>query len=337
MTIVDRLLGGLVIEIFIAQILYGISTAQTYVYMLNSKNDAKLLKLMVYTVWVLETAHTVFISHLIYHYVITSFGNLPNVNFIVWSTGAAWISELLIIVLVQCFYLRRVWILSERSYALTLFPTLLLIARFVFGAGTSVLLYMVPTWSEFHEKPGPMATISGGLSFSVAVDFVIAAILFFYLRRGQSESSYTKSSGVIRICMVYAVNTGALTMIVSILILVTFLLMKNSLAFAGLASVASKLYANSFLGTLNARHFLRRKTEESRWQLDHCSKQQPTLRQIEIYQQTTMTVEHDSGRKMVTYNNSPLAEIYKASDLTASREGTTLPAEEHGLQYVVAI
>jgi len=289
----------------------------------------------------LETAHTVFLIHVLYHYTITSFGNLLDVNFITWSIGVAFASELVIIVLVQSFYIRRVWILSDRSYVLTGITALLLLARTAFGLGTSVLLYMVPTWSEFHSEHGPMTTISGGLSFSVAVDFVIAAILVFYLRRGQSETNFSKTHDIIRICMVYAVNTGALTMIVSILILVTFILVKNSLLFAGLALIASKLYANSFLGTLNARHLLRRKNDTSNRQQSRATgSHSHTLRQIEIYQQTTKTVEHDNGRA-VTFHEDPLAEIYKAADLDGSLENST-PMTEHYIsddtyEYKVAV
>lgn len=294
----DRLLGGYLITICGALILYGLCTAQSYIYMLNCKEDGRLLKSVVLIVWILESAHTGFVIHMTYHYTITAGGSILGINEIVWSVGAAFISELLIIILVQCFYLRRVWILSKQSYIIVGFTSLLLVVRTAFGLGTSVLLYIVPTWTQFHEQHGPMTTISGGLSFSVAVDLIITSFLVFYFRRGQTETKFRMTHDIIRICMVYAVNTGALTMIVSMLILVTFCLVKNSLLFAGLTLIASKLYANSFLGTLNARQILRRKNEEAHWQDTPLTGSLPSaLKPIKIYQETIKTVENDSGQR----------------------------------------
>jgi len=295
MDTLDQLLGGYLVAVCGALILYGLCTAQSYIYTLNSKDDHKLLRFTVLIVWVLETVHTALLIHMLYYYIITGVANPLKEDLLVWSVGASFMSELAIVVIVQSFYIWRVWILSKRSYVLVSVTSTLLLVRAAFALGTSVLLYTVPSWSEFHLRHGPMITISGGLSFSVAVDFIIASLLVYYLRRGQSESPFSSTHDVIRICMAYAVNTGALTMIVSVCILATFRLVKNSLLFAGFTLVASKLYANSFLGTLNARELLRRRTE--------CNWQEPplpdghshALRQIKIYQETTKTIKKDNG------------------------------------------
>jgi len=300
MDTLERLLGGYLVAVCGALILYGLCTAQSYLYMLNSKDDHILLQTTVLVVWVLETAHTAFVIHMLYYYTITSATNLLGEDLIVWSVGAAFISELVIIVLVQGFYIRRVWILSKRSYVLVIVTSTLLLVRAAFGLGTSVLLYTVPSWSEFQLRRAPKITINGGLSCSVVVDFIIAALLVFYLRRGQLQSRFRKTHDVIRICMAYAVNTGAVTMMVSIFILATFRLVKESLLFAGLTLVASKLYANSFLGTLNAREMLRRKNEIN-WQEAPLSESHShALRQIAIYQNSMKTSKVDDGHYIPT-------------------------------------
>ncbi|KAI0070273.1 hypothetical protein K474DRAFT_1670259 [Panus rudis PR-1116 ss-1] len=54
----------------------------------------------------------------------------------------------------------------------------------------------------------------------------------------------------------YSVNTGAIPMVVSISIAVTFIKLKKSVTFAALDILVGRTYANSFLGTLNARRIL---------------------------------------------------------------------------------
>ncbi|KAI0079162.1 hypothetical protein K474DRAFT_1705835 [Panus rudis PR-1116 ss-1] len=306
------LLGGFVIEVCFALILYGIITAQTYMYSFNSKEDPAIMKYTVASVWILETAHTVFVTHMLYHYTITNYGNLPEVGKIIWSAGASVFAEvrntyflyaatnkaaqMLIVMLVQGFYIRRVWILSGRSILLTFITGFFLTARVgmsqskpsivelsvaeddffpqAFGTATGGLTYYVGTWASFRTRRAPLFTLGCGLALSAVVDFLIAAILIFYLRKG--HSGFKSTDGVIRSLMAYAVNTGAVTMLVSLVIVLTFVFIKDSILFAGFVLMASKrrfavtrnelvlivvhptVYANSFLGTLNSRRTLSR-------------------------------------------------------------------------------
>ncbi|KAK7693110.1 hypothetical protein QCA50_002676 [Cerrena zonata] len=82
-------MGGLIMELCIALILYGVTTAQAYVYLLNCKKDPWWLKLMVAAVWVLETVHTAFMLRQIYYYTIISFGDFESIAKIDWSIGVS--------------------------------------------------------------------------------------------------------------------------------------------------------------------------------------------------------------------------------------------------------
>ncbi|CAL1710745.1 unnamed protein product, partial [Somion occarium] len=145
---------------------------------------------------------------------------------------------------------------SNHSIWLTFLTSILLLARVAFGLATSALTYVVGTWPAFRAEKGPLFTLSCRLALSAAVDLAIALILIFYLKHGQT--GFNSTDNVIRSLMVYAVNTGAITMIVSLAVVLTFIFLKESLLFAGLVTMA--IYANSFLGTLNTRQILRKKT-----------------------------------------------------------------------------
>lgn len=256
---IESLLAGFVIETCLALILYGILIAQTYVYFLNSgKTDSPSVRALVLVLCILESCHTVFAIHLMYTYTILRFGDLAGVGRIVWSGGASVLTEMLIVSFVQGFYVRRVWIISKRWLPLTLVTGGLLVLRVAFGLATSALTYHLKTWASFRQEKSALFTLSFGLGVSALVDLLIASILIFYLHRGQS--GFASTDGIVKAIMAYLVNTGAITMAVSLATVLTFVFLKSSLVFAGLVIMASKLYANSLLGTLNARQVLRNRS-----------------------------------------------------------------------------
>ncbi|CAL1703626.1 unnamed protein product [Somion occarium] len=234
---VPGVLGGFIVSECFAILLYGIMVAQAYVYMLNCKGDGPLLKSVVAAVALLETLHTAFIIHIIYTYAIEDFGNLEATGAITWSTASCVLIEMLVVGLVQGFYIFRIWIISGGSLVLTIVTSILLFARVTFGLGTSALLIKFKFYSTFRAQFGPLVTFTCGLSLAVAVDVLIAAILVYYLIR--DKPGFKATENVVRTLVVYF----------------------ESLIFGGMVLIASKLYSNSFLGTLNARQMLRRKTQ----------------------------------------------------------------------------
>ncbi|KAF9810701.1 hypothetical protein IEO21_06835 [Rhodonia placenta] len=227
MTAVERIEGAFIMELAITVMLYGITTTQAHFYWWSYPQDAKLIKRIVLIVWILETVHTVFCLHLMYNYTIVDFGSLEHVVNLVWSS------------------LQRSFKVSDRNVVITVIPAILLFVRV-----------------EFHSSLGPrvsthgvsIITITFGLVLSAVVDLVIAALLIYYLQSNQSLSQRTHH--IISSLQAYVINTGALTMIVSIAIVLTFALINGSFLFLGLVEIQSKLYANSFLATLNARQHL---------------------------------------------------------------------------------
>ncbi|KAI0077925.1 hypothetical protein K474DRAFT_1706956 [Panus rudis PR-1116 ss-1] len=259
-----ELMGAFLLEIcvtlivgFVLGSLYGITIAQTYIYFLSAHEDGKWMKGLISFVTLLETLHTVTTIHMAYTYTIDDFGNIAAIGEIVWSTGVCALSGIILVVFVQGFYIRRIWILSRNNIWLTSIVSFFLFLRVSFGFATSILTYTLGTWPAFRASVGTMFTLTTGLSLSAFVDLQIALILMYYLRSGRT--GFKPTDRLIEQLMAYAVNTGLITMLCSVAIVLTFAFLKNSLAFAGLVQMSSKLYANSLLGTLNARGVLRNK------------------------------------------------------------------------------
>ncbi|CAL1703521.1 unnamed protein product [Somion occarium] len=233
---IPALLGPIAITACIALLIYGVTVVQAYAYVLNYKKDDTWVKSLVYGVAFFET-------------------DLLAIVHIPWTVPTVFLINCGITILVQGFYIRRIWILSNRSLALLILLITILTLRIGFAIATFAFFVKLDTWQSFRDQTGPLVTISTGLGLAVLMDMCVAGLLIYYLVRGRS--GLRRTDGIISFLIAYSVNTGLLSMAVSIAIVFTFAFMKESLIFAGLNLIAGKLYANSLLGTLNARQVLR--------------------------------------------------------------------------------
>ncbi|CAL1703592.1 unnamed protein product [Somion occarium] len=250
-----EVLGSSEIASCVAIVLYGIVVVQAYVYFLHYKEDPRWLKGLVGAVTFLETLHSVLIIHILYTFGVTDFGHLEFVQSITWSVAVSLLIDLCIIATVQGFYIRRIWILSNRSIWLVVILSTILFTRISFGIATFTLMLTLDNWLSFRQEIGPLFTVAFGIALALFMDFLIASVLIFYLLR--NRSGLRRTDHIVTFLIAYAVNTGAITMVVSAAIVFTFVFLKSSLLFAGLNIASGKLYANSLLGTLNARQILR--------------------------------------------------------------------------------
>ncbi|KAK7681773.1 hypothetical protein QCA50_015120 [Cerrena zonata] len=256
MPTISEILTGLIFGVGMGLVLYGVSMAQAYVYMLNCENDPTWMKWLVAVVSILETAHTAFLFRELYTYSVTAIENPLTLGVIDWSIGTTLLSSNVIACLVEGFYVRRQWILSK-SWLLTLGTSFLLFARVAVHFTVSIETFFYPTWTAFHQKPFLNVLVQTTLALAAAVDAVVAISMVYFLRR--EKGTITGAKGIITWMMMYAVHSGLILMAASLVVVLTFVTMKDSLTFAGFIAIIGKLYSNSLLGTLNARQVFRSK------------------------------------------------------------------------------
>ncbi|TFK91573.1 hypothetical protein K466DRAFT_482495 [Polyporus arcularius HHB13444] len=259
-----EIMGGLLITVFVACILYGMTTLQTFIYSQRSNNDSRVLRWLVFAVWVLETLHTAFCIKFIYGYLVSGFGDILNFVRVDWGVGVSTRSlrQVLVGLCVQGYYIWRVWIVSGKAVMWTITMALCSsISMLIIAIGSAALSYMIPDWVRLRNLASGLATVSGGLGCAALVDILVALTLTFYLKRGtlwETGSFYQQQSNtMVNKILLYTVNTGALTGTASIACVIMFAGKKDSLLFLGFFAIQTKLYANSFLGSLNARGHIR--------------------------------------------------------------------------------
>ncbi|CAL1703620.1 unnamed protein product [Somion occarium] len=254
-------MGGYIMSLCIAFTLYGMTTAQAYIFMLNSKKDSTFLKTVVATVWFLETIHTVFMLRQIYYLTIVGFGDIAIITTVDWSIGVFLVAEDCIIAIVQGFYIRRIWILCGKRVLPTIGLVLLLLACVGFHMTAAAFTFVADTWVDFQTLFGATLCVEVSNALSAALDGIIAAVMIFILNK--SMTGFKRTDSILRWLMAYSVNTGLLTMIVSVSIAIVYSRDRESLIASGLTTISGKLYANSFLGLLNARDLMRSKGQQS--------------------------------------------------------------------------
>jgi len=279
----SNFIGSTTILIYCGCAFYGILCAQTYEYVCNFPNDAKMLKVATAALLILETLHTALMIISLYLYTISSAVNPLLVLKISWNTGVICIVEVAIVLIVQGYYIRRVWILSagRKRLALTVILCSLVATRCGFESATAVYIWLpaTNTWTSFHDTRASFLCYSGWLAFAAIGDVGIAAVLCFFLWERRTAIRTTNS--IIRRTMAFTLNSGALTALVALAGLVTFFV-SDTLTNTGILVIASKLYANSFLGMLNARQLTRREEvrfmREIDWSLLHRNTADPRPR-----------------------------------------------------------
>ena len=101
---------------------------------------------------------------------------------------------------------------------------------------------MLPTVFDV-AKLQTVGTIS--LAVGMATDIIIAAALCWYLRK--LKTGYKPSDSLVNTLVRFAINTGALTGLVSLITLLLYNIMPhNNLYFVAVYFILSKLYAISF-------------------------------------------------------------------------------------------
>ncbi|KZP34747.1 hypothetical protein FIBSPDRAFT_915860 [Athelia psychrophila] len=77
--------GAVLIGVIVAAALWGVTCAQVMFYYKTFPRDRKLIKSLVAAVWISDTLHQILISHTVYVYLVTFYGDFNAIGKIVWS------------------------------------------------------------------------------------------------------------------------------------------------------------------------------------------------------------------------------------------------------------
>ncbi|EPS99431.1 hypothetical protein FOMPIDRAFT_1050706 [Fomitopsis schrenkii] len=246
-TLGPLLLGGL-ISLFLS----GIVSMQTALYTSVYHTDTTWLRSMVYLIWLLDILHTTFVCISDWEYMIVHWSRDAVEDWIPWSVGGTVMLTALMTFIVQCFFAWRVHTVSRRQWWITLILASVATGRLIAALVSTAFMIRTESYRAFRRDVGWVFTL--GLSLSALLDILVAGSLCYYLRK--SRTAFSSMDAVLNTLTFYTIQNGTMTFVTTFISLILWVTTDN-LIFLGLHFAITKLYANAFLSTLNARKTLR--------------------------------------------------------------------------------
>ncbi|KAF8492940.1 hypothetical protein JB92DRAFT_3000838 [Gautieria morchelliformis] len=252
MSVLGLTLGALEVGVLCSSVLYGVATTQAFLYARGRFKDPIWLQIFVGFVWILETAHTVFIWSDIYSLTVINYGNPETINGTSWSPFASILFTSLLGTTVQSFFGYRVWMLSERLI-IPLIIWLGSIFRLGFGSAAAIRFLQAKSLTAYLERDQWMVTTA--LVISTVIDIINTSALCVYLRR--RRSTFKSTQRIVDKLMMYSIETGLICSACTLTTVICSLAMPDNLVYFGMLMIYAKLFSNSLLTSLNARRVFR--------------------------------------------------------------------------------
>jgi len=250
---VDNTLGATLIGILISFLLMGIVIVQTHTYYRKFPGDSTWTKTLVTAVFLLDVGQTICMGHVLYYFAVTGYGQPLTLIHPPKSFGFDCLLTVMLRVVVQLYFSYRIWKLTKKLI-LPLISVVLSVVALVFGliiASNAITLTSVP---ELEAKIEWLLPAS--LSFSAAIDVYIAVTLVVWLTV-QRTRAIKSTSRVLDKLIAWSIQTGVLTSITAIVLVIIFVTMRNNYIWLTFYAFLPKLYSNSLLSILNGRLALR--------------------------------------------------------------------------------
>ncbi|KJA16957.1 hypothetical protein HYPSUDRAFT_46878 [Hypholoma sublateritium FD-334 SS-4] len=249
--IIDNTLGAVFIGFAIACTVFGMLISQAISYFRNYPGDKSIFKILVVVILILETVDQCFIGHLVYFYGISNYLN-PIVfeqAKTTWSLILQLTVGAVVGAIVKVYFGFRVWRFSDRNIWVTGLIMILALGQLGLAFAFTVEAFRLPSIFAVHQIQA-LGTVSLGVG--VITDIITAGALCFFLNR--LRTGLQSSDNLVNALCNYAINTGVLTSTVSVAVLVLYNAgPANNLYFIATYFTLSKLYAISFMATLNSR------------------------------------------------------------------------------------
>ncbi|KAJ7069868.1 hypothetical protein C8F01DRAFT_1114318 [Mycena amicta] len=246
--------GSAFVGLVVSAVLYGVTILQTYLYSSNYQEDSKILKWMVAILWLLDTSHLVLCTISVYTVLVLNFDKPNILTTTTWSMNVQTDLNGLIGLIVECFYARRVWIVSRNIY-LTILILVLSVVHFGLGIVFTIGSFQTNRMQFSHL----IWVTSAGLGSAAAADMLIGISLCYYLSK--SRTGISRTDNLIGTLMKYSLTTGFLTGIIACLVVLTFGIMPNNFVYVAFFWLLGKCYVNSVLAALNSRESFRERVQ----------------------------------------------------------------------------
>lgn len=225
---------------------------QTWYYFTRYSSDPWHNKFLVGAIFLSDSVHQALITHTVYTYLVTDFGNANDLEKLVWSLSVEVLFNGITGFMVQSFFTMRVYHVSNKNVIATASVLCLVIAEFIIVVAYVAKAVKLTTFSQVPElKPLSMSVNA----VAAAGDVLITVFLCTFLQR--SRTGFHQSDNLINRLMLFSINTGLLTSVCAVMSLISIVVWPDAFIYVAFYFCLGRLYCNSLLATLNVRKTIR--------------------------------------------------------------------------------
>lgn len=249
--------GGSLVATFLAAVIYGITVLQTFYYYNHYyRGDRITWRILVATIFVLDSAAIALLMYCMYYYLVSSWGIPEMMALDITEFPVEYILTTLLVFLVQGFYINTI-----RALRAPIIVTITLEALSITALATGLMLPVLQLQLKFILKivvDGLNHTafnIARGTALGCDIGIVIALCWLLGMRR----TNIKRADDMISTLMIFAVQRGVLQAVVQAGELMAYAIKPANIYFLPFHFIASRIYCTSVLATLNSREYVARK------------------------------------------------------------------------------
>ncbi|KAH8922974.1 hypothetical protein BT69DRAFT_1281801 [Atractiella rhizophila] len=245
---------------FISAFLWPFELILGFQYFLDHKDDPWMVKSAVALMLFVNALGTTIGISGIYELTVTHWGDYEYILLRQWQLSFYTIDAAVVAVILQIYLILRYWRLSHNIFVTALISMVALTAC---GACISLAVAFQIFRSLFQvDSLTTYAVVT--LTFAAVSDVLIALALIIRLVRFHKETTFTPAKSLLSRLIVLAAETGAITSVWALAILIAFLSNKQSNLSVGFAYPIAHGYALTFLFNLRIRSSLPDLSQHSR-------------------------------------------------------------------------
>jgi len=227
--------------------LYGLLALQVFLYYGSFVNDPRSHKILVYTVFFIDTVSIACSTYSGYWVFVQNWGNVVVFHGLGWSWATVPASTGLVALIVQTFYAYRVYRVSQnKNWYIPVFIVVLagISCGFSFAAANEVAHLQTFTYIR-------LLIPSIWLSFGIAADFLVCAALVYYFTIS-TKVRFTLTNRLMMRLVRIVVETAIITIIAAALKMYLIFSRRDNMHLL-FCLLLPRLYSNALMGSLNSR------------------------------------------------------------------------------------
>ncbi|KAJ4479272.1 hypothetical protein J3R30DRAFT_3477076 [Lentinula aciculospora] len=247
------LTGPLLVGVALEWGLLGILSLQVYTFYTNSDKEKLGIRILVYTLFTLSITHSIIAFTWTWRFLISGWGNLDIFLIVPWQASAHTILSGTMTMLEQLFFCWRLWAFNSKKLLIRCVVTVVVLISLMQWTASIYGGIRAAQSATTADIVGLNKIARVWLSGGFSGDIIVAASMITVLRFATVDAYSRRTQIVLQKLIVRSIETGSVTAIAALVVLVLFELFETNYIYIAAAFLLCNLYSNVVLASINGR------------------------------------------------------------------------------------